>query len=140
MSSIEKFEDSQFLDNMSTLSLNSSVSRGLPEQTEIKVLQSVDDFIKTFKTPAEFQTFYTKNKLEVDKTSTVKLNKLFNIEGYRICRIKKELTLKKIDEEKVTLSERVEEMEEMINELKSDIVKIKTSLNSVIAFIRHEGQ
>ena len=42
--------------------------------------------VKTFDTLEEFQNYYNLHKDEIDKTSTVKLNRMFKIKDYKITR------------------------------------------------------
>ncbi len=51
---------------------------------EVKVIGPIKEYLKTFNTPDEFNLWYAKNKDEIDKITTHKLNKMYYIEGFRI--------------------------------------------------------
>ena len=100
--------------------------------TEIKIIEPIKTYLKEFETPDEFNLFYTKNKDEIDKLTTHKLNKLYHIKGYRITRIKEILMLKKYNEkpkdEKNTDVENNDELSEL-----------KNKVNQIIEFL-HSNQ
>ena len=62
---------------------------------EVKVIGTITENLKTFNTPEEFNLWYAKNKVEIDKITTHKLNTMYYIDGYRITKIKGVLCLKK---------------------------------------------
>ena len=96
---------------------------------EIKVIEPIKNYLKEFNTPVEFNLWYAKNKDEVDKLTTHKLNKMYHIIGYRITKIKGELMLK--EDKKV----KNEEENDEIFELKAELEKIKETVNKIINFI-----
>ena len=61
---------------------------------EIKVIEPIKNYLKEFNSPVEFNLWYAKNKDEVNKLTTHKLNKMYHIVGYRITKIKGVLMLK----------------------------------------------
>ena len=44
---------------------------------DLKVIEPIKNYLKEFKTVDEFNLWYSKNKEEVDKLTTHKLNKLY---------------------------------------------------------------
>ena len=96
---------------------------------EVKVIEPIKNYLKEFNTPVEFNLWYAKNKDEVDKLTTHKLNKMYHIVGYRITKIKGILMLK--EDKKVKNDEENED----IYELKAELEKIKETVNKIINFI-----
>lgn len=101
---------------------------------EVKVIEPIKNYLKEFNTPVEFNLWYAKNKDEVDKLTTHKLNKMYHIVGYRITKIKGILMLK--EDKKV----KNEEENEDIYELKAELEKIKETVNKIINFINANFQ
>ena len=101
---------------------------------EVKVIETIKNYLKEFNTPVEFNLWYAKNKDEVDKLTTHKLNKMYHIVGYRITKIKGILMLK--EDKKV----KNEEENEDIYELKAELEKIKETVNKIINFINANFQ
>lgn len=106
--------------------------------SEIKVLEPVKNVIKEFDTPDEFNMYYMKNKDEIDKLTTHKLNKMFKIDGYRITRIQGTLMLrtdyaakKRIDKQ----ASSVDELRDRIDELQSEYEEIKDRMNQLIEIV-----
>ena len=87
----------------------------------------------------EFNLWYAKNKDEVDKLTTHKLNKMYHIVGYRITKIKGELMLKedkKIKDEEI----KSDDLPSKIISLENEIVKIKSTVNKLIEIINSTFQ
>ena len=59
----------------------------------IKVFNNISEDRLHFESKEEFIRYYNKNKETIDKMSTRGLNMKISIEGYKIGRLKKELTL-----------------------------------------------
>ena len=92
---------------------------------EIKVIEPIKNYLKEFNNPVEFNLWYAKNKDEVDKLTTHKLNKMYHIMGYRITKIKGELMLKEYMESqhsKLSIDD--------IVELKNDLQRKNISLEN----------
>ena len=121
---------------------------------DIKVIGPIKEYLKMFNGPDDFNMWYAKNKDEVDKLTTHKLNKMYHIDGYRITKIKGILCLKK-DEKKPerndpqtdsesaheSTTDRFNELENITNQieqLKADIITIKTTINEIIKAINGE--
>ena len=107
---------------------------------EIKVIEPIKNYLKEFNNPVEFNLWYAKNKDEVDKLTTHKLNKMYHIMGYRITKIKGELMLKEYMESqhsKLSIEERSSANRRFddIVELKCEMEKIKETVNRLINFI-----
>lgn len=122
---------------------------------EVKVIGPIKEYLKTFNTPDEFNLWYAKNKDEIDKITTHKLNKMYYIDGYRITKIKGVLCLKKavkkpVDESNSNPDSNESEIEDIakhyvqeainneIQQLKTDIIAIKTAINEIINSINGE--
>lgn len=109
--------------------------------SEIKVLEPVKNVIKEFDTPDEFNMYYMKNKDEIDKLTTHKLNKMFKIDGYRITRIQGTLMLrtdyaaKKRINQSVAHDSLVDELKARIDELQSEYDEIKDRMNQLIEIV-----
>ena len=83
---------------------------------ELKILEPIKNYLKEFNTPEEFNVFYSKNKEELDKNTTHKLNKMYHIIGYRITKIKGELMLKKWTEKEEKEEKNYDEDIQLIHE------------------------
>ncbi len=100
---------------------------------ELKILEPISKYLKEFNTPEEFNIFYSKNKEELDKLTTHKLNKMYHIIGYRITKIKNELMLKKWSEKE----DKNENYDEQIRSIHEELNKIKATMNQIIDFINN---
>lgn len=116
---------------------------------EVKVIGPIKEYLKTFNTPDEFNLWYAKNKDEIDKITTHKLNKMYYIEGYRITKIKGVLCLKKAVKKQIDESQNdpqidrenesaILDIQNEIEQLKSDILAIKTAINDIVKAINGE--
>ena len=120
-------------------------------QMDIKVIGPIKEYLKMFNGPDDFNIWYAKNKDDVDKLTTHKLNKMYHIDGYRITKIKGILCLKK--DEKKPENDSIEDstrpredfvrndLESIINQieqLKLDIITIKTTINEIVKAINGE--
>ena len=106
----------------------------------VKIIEPIRSYYKTFKTIDEFNNWYLKNKSEVDEYTTHKLNKMYNVEGYRITRIKGSLCLKKVipkhnNETSETCDER--SMHEQIISMKNEIQSLKKSIKEIIDYLNN---
>lgn len=106
---------------------------------DVKVIEPIKNYLKEFNSPDEFNLFYSKNKSEIDAFTTHKLNKMYHIIGYRITKIKGVLMLKKWDESKNIKSTPPPppppNITEELDEIHSEIDKIKEAVNGIIAYI-----
>ena len=107
-------------------------------QMDLKVIEPIKSYLKEFSSPVEFNLWYAKNKDEVDKQTTHKLNKMYHIIGYRITKIKGELMLK--EDHKVKDKSINDEIHEDINEIREEIKNIKDTVNKLIEFINKTFQ
>jgi peptidoglycan hydrolase CwlO-like protein len=126
----------------------------------LQVIEPIEKPLKTFSTIDEFNLYYVKNKEEMDKCTTHKLNRQFHIDGYHITKIKGVLSLKKWDEshkyykskkdvEQSNTNDKLAELElkvessvgeiESMNEkligLQESIGLIKTRINEIIGLV-----
>ena len=118
---------------------------------DLKIIEPIKNYIKEFKTPDEFNLYYSKHKEDIDSMTTHKLNKLYHIDGYRITKIKGKLCLKKFNGKiessqkgdqtlnpkglKETDSTDEENLRQIIDEHSEEIKKLKTALNDIINFL-----
>ena len=116
---------------------------------EIKVIELIKNYLKEFNSPVEFNLWYAKNKDEVNKLTTHKLNKMYHIVGYRITKIKGVLMLKEDTEShrtKLSIDDVEELKDEMtrqrlaIDDTKVEVEKIKETVNKLINFINTNYQ
>ena len=100
---------------------------------DLKVIEPVQKPLKEFDNPDEFNIYYHKHKDDIDEQTTHMLNRKYKINGYRITKIKGVLCLKKegknyykihkqqqeCDEsnEKSCLEDRINELEQRMNEI-----------------------
>ena len=121
---------------------------------EVKVIGPIKDYLKTFNTPDEFNLWYAKNKDDVDKLTTHKLNKMYYIDGFRITKIKGVLCLKKdtrkhveeavndqdqtIHHEEINdINNEIAEHSQSIESIKADLVAIKNAINEIVKAINN---
>ena len=108
---------------------------------DVKVIEPIKNYLKEFNSPDEFNLFYSKNKSEIDAYTTHKLNKMYHIIGYHITKIKGVLMLKKWDESKNIKTQSPipsPNIVEELDEIHSEIDKIKETVNSIIAYIQSQ--
>ena len=101
----------------------------------VKIIEPIRSYYKTFKTIDEFNNWYLKNKSEVDEYTTHKLNKMYNVEGYRITRIKGSLCLKKVIPKHN--NETSETCDEQIISMKNEIQSLKKSIKEIIDYLNN---
>ena len=105
--------------------------------------------VKNFDTLEEFQNYYNLHKDEVDKMSTIKLNRMFKIKDYKITRrtidnaeqktlcfrqfLKSELETH--DEHNDEIENTLTELNDRIKQLELDNTKIKQQLIEIINHI-----
>ena len=116
---------------------------------QIKIIEPIKEYSKVFNSPDEFNLWYTKNKDEMDKMTTHKLNKLYKIEGYRITKIKNVLMLKKDSQTITSTNDKVaglssptptieqlkDDLQSKTLSLESEITKIKDTINQIISYL-----
>ena len=107
---------------------------------EVKVIEPINNYLKEFNTPVEFNLWYAKNKDEVDKMTTHKLNKMYHIDSYRITKIKGVLMLKKVSKLKNNEQFLKDEIHDEISELRNEIANIKETVNRLIEFMNANFQ
>ena len=82
------------------------------ELPEIKVIEKFSPDVIEFETKEELIEYLQKNKEELSKITTHKLNKLYQTKGYRITKIKGELGLRKVHVEEQPEHKSSDESEE----------------------------
>lgn len=113
---------------------------------DIKVIEPISKHTKEFDTVDEFNLYYNKNKEEMDKLTTHKLNKLYLIKGYRITRIKNVLSLKKMKQNsqyEIDLGNELDELKKEIQQIR-EITKLvepmKETINNIIHFLNPQTE
>lgn len=129
-------------------------------QMDVKVIGPIKEYLKMFNGPDEFNLWYAKNKDDIDKLTTHKLNKMYHIDGYRITKIKGVLCLKKDmkkheneietdmqndldlrdpqDKARLQNESIIGDIQNEIEKLKLDIITIKTTINDIVKAINGE--
>lgn len=107
---------------------------------DLKVIEPIKNYLKEFKTVDEFNLWYSKNKEEVDKLTTHKLNKMYKIDGYRITKIKGVLMLKKwVEKDEKEIVSKASLRTESIEELRNEINEIRNTVNKIISFLQESS-
>lgn len=119
---------------------------------DLKIYEPIRHCLKEFDNAQEFTVYYSKHKDELDKETTHKLNKMFKINGYKITRIKGELSLKidrsikKDDEDcesSVDVMGTIHDLEQSLNKRISELEAKNKSLSDVVqqivTFINSQG-
>ena len=107
--------------------------------------------VKNFDTLEEFQNYYNLHKNEIDKLSTIKLNRMFKIKDYKITRrtidnaeqktlcfrqfLKSELETNAENEREHEIENTLTELNDRIKQLELDNTKIKQQLIEIINHI-----
>ena len=100
---------------------------------ELKIIAPINEYVKEFSNPDEFNVWYNKHKEEVDNETTNKLNKMYHIEGYRITKIKGVLMLKKWNKVKNKAHDSsLDELKSQIDDLQQKYDEIKDRMNQLI--------
>ena len=64
------------------------------EQPKIKTIEKFQPDVMEFENKEEFAEYLERHREELEKETTQKLNKMFSIQGYRITKIKGEISLR----------------------------------------------
>ena len=134
---LEKWKN-EFGDNIE----NDCVAESDEEQEEEKPLQKQNNRHipliepikekREFATPAEFDAFYQEHREELNEKTTHKLNKMFNIPGYRITKLKGVLSLKNIPQSRITSTMKIDTLEIKVNEMKDRLNQCIKIVNGFI--------
>ena len=134
---LEKWKN-EFGDNIE----NDCVAESDEEQEEEKPLQKQNNRHipliepikekREFATPAEFDAFYQEHREELNEKTTHKLNKMFNIPGYRITKLKGVLSLKNIPQSRITSTMKIDTLEIKVNEMKDRLNQCINTINNVL--------
>ena len=106
------------------------------EKVEIKKPEKKLQIIKpikectNFESIDEFNEFYEQNKDLFDELTTCKLNKMFKIDGFRITKIKGQVSLKSIPESRITNTMKIEEIIQRIQTIEERVNMIIEVINS----------
>jgi len=112
-----------------------------PEQKDLKIIEKIENFSKIFDSIESFTNYYHLHKKAMDEMTTQKLNKLYQIsEGdkhYKITKLKKEITLKRIDQEpkRDPYKEQLDSLNDRILKLENRVKLITTTVNKLTDII-----
>ena len=138
--------DDDYIDVLSDLEVDIS---SLKEPTTTKTTKGGNNHIpliepikekREFESPDEFDKYYQEHKTELEEKTTHKLNKMFNIPGYRITKIKGVLSLKNIPQSRITSTMRIDSLELKINEMKDRLNQCINTINNVLDVINGQQQ
>ena len=87
---------------------------------------------REFSSPEEFDAFYQEHKSELEEKTTHKLNKMFNVPGYRITKIKGVLSLKNIPQSRITSTMKIETLELKVNEIRDRMNECINMVNRIV--------
>ena len=111
---------------------------------ELKIIEPIQNGLKSFKTTDEFNLYFSKHKAEMENMTTQKLNKLYKIDGYRITKIntrdengklqKGQICLKRFNEKQENhdennLYDQIDLIKQRLDELTNTVNKIIEALN-----------
>ena len=91
---------------------------------------------REFSSPEEFDAFYQEHKSELEEKTTHKLNKMFNVPGYRITKIKGVLSLKNIPQSRITSTMKIETLELKVNEIRDRMNECINTVNNIVDALR----
>ena len=91
---------------------------------------------REFKDPVEFDAYYQEHKKELEEKTTHKLNKMFNVPGYRITKIKGVLSLKNIPQSRITSTMKIETLELKVNEIRDRVNECINTVNNIVDALR----
>ena len=94
---------------------------------------------REFQTPAEFDEYYHEHKEELENKTTHKLNKMFNVPGYRITKIKGVLSLKNIPQSRITSTMKIETLELKVNEIRDRMNECINTVNKIVDALRGDS-
>ena len=98
----------------------------------MNLLEKYSPEMTIFETPKEFEQYLTEHKDELDAMTTIKLNRIYLIRGYRITKLKGVISLRKLGTNEFTndfpvespLHDRVVELEEQVEAMKKILDEI----------------
>lgn len=96
---------------------------------EMKIIEKFSPDVTVFETKEDFIEYFDKNKDELNKLTTQKLNKMFNINGYKITKLLGEVSLKKVQESKSHNSE-IEEIQNKLQTLEKAFANLLETLTN----------
>ena len=111
--------------------------RQLPQ---IKVIERFSPDIISFDTKDEFIEYLNDHKEELDKMTTQKLNKMFQITDYRITKIQGEISLKRCNENLNNNHQSdLTELQNEITKMQSEIAELKNALTNLVTSLVTQG-
>lgn len=103
---------------------------------DLKIIEKIEKPLKYFNSVEEFNIYLNKNKEQLDKETTQRLNKEYHIEGYRITKIKGEICLKKVINKETDDSAKdqheIERLNNEVERLKIDLLKLGKIVNELV--------
>ena len=107
----------------------------LKKDNHIQLIEPIKEK-REFQTPAEFDAYYQEHKAELEEKTTHKLNKMFNVPGYRITKIKGVLSLKNIPQSRITSTMKIETLELKVNEIRDRMNECINTVNNIVDALR----
>ena len=94
---------------------------------------------RTFNSVEDFNAYYNEHEDFFQRTTTCKLNKMFEVPGYKITKLQGVVSLKNIPESRVTANDRIEKLsnrvlnlEEMMNKCIKTVNETVTKTNTAL--------
>ena len=139
-----KNSDEEYIDALADLeadlsSLKEEVDNGNKDDRHIPLIEPIKEK-REFESPNDFDKYYQEHKKELEEKTTHKLNKMFNIPGYRITKIKGVLSLKNIPQSRITSTMKIDSLELKVNEMKDRLNQCINTINNVLDFINSFNQ
>ena len=88
---------------------------------------------RVFNTPDEFNEYYNAHEDFFEKTTTCKLNKMFEVPGFKITKLQGVVSLKNIPESRVTANDRIEKLSTRVLNLEEMMNKCIKTVNETVA-------
>ena len=130
---IESDEDQEYVANVKLEDDDEPIV--LKKDKHIQLIEPIKEK-REFKTPAEFDAYYQEHKTELEEKTTHKLNKMFNVPGYRITKIKGVLSLKNIPQSRITSTMKIETLELKVNEIRDRMNECINTVNNIVDALR----
>ena len=130
---IESDEDQEYVANIKLEDDDEPIV--LKKDKHIQLIEPIKEK-REFKTPAEFDAYYQEHKTELEEKTTHKLNKMFNVPGYRITKIKGILSLKNIPQSRITSTMKIETLELKVNEIRDRMNECINTVNNIVDALR----
>ena len=99
---------------------------------KVPTIQPIKDK-RIFKNADEFTEYYNAHEDFFEKTTTCKLNKMFEVPGFKITKLQGVVSLKNIPESRVTANDRIEKLTNRVLNLEEMMNKCIHTVNETVA-------